>query len=189
MLLMMSTGTASAQFILPQANESANCSRILNDFELEPKIVTDMGRAERDVRKAETDFGEVTKLCADGNEVMCLAMDEKRGEVERLQDIADIQSNDSNRALNDLLGCAIREGRISLNMIPYFISHFSNWLLGMIGIVAVLFIVIGGYQYILGGLTENKERGKKTIYNALMGMGLALLAWAIVNVIIAAITG
>ncbi len=88
-----------------------------------------------------------------------------------------------------LLGCAIKTGRISLAMIPYFFTYFINFLLGMSGIITVLFIVIGGYHYVVGGLTEEKEKGKNTIKHALMGMGIALLAWTIVTVLINAITG
>ena len=90
---------------------------------------------------------------------------------------------------SDILGCAIKTGRISLAMIPYFITYIINFLLGLVGIISVLFIVIGGYRYVLGGLTEEKEKGKNTIMHALMGMAVALLAWTIVNVIINAVTG
>ena len=89
----------------------------------------------------------------------------------------------------NLLGCAVNTGRITLAMIPYFITYFSNFLLGMAGLIAVLFVVLGGYRYVIGGLTEDKEKGKQTIMHALMGFGLSLLAWAIVNVVIGAVTG
>jgi hypothetical protein len=94
-----------------------------------------------------------------------------------------------NQALRDsLLGCAVQTGRISLNMIPYFITYVSNFLLGLVGLISMLFIVVGGYFYIWGGLTENKEKGKKTVYHALLGMAVALLAWTFINVIISAVT-
>lgn len=89
----------------------------------------------------------------------------------------------------NLLGCAINSGRITLAMIPYFITYFSNFLLGMAGLIAVLFVVLGGYRYVIGGLTEDKEKGKQTIMHALMGFGLSLLAWAIVNIVMGAVTG
>lgn len=90
---------------------------------------------------------------------------------------------------SNLLGCAIKYGKVSLIMIPYFFTYFINFLLGLSGIITVLFIVIGGYHYVVGGLTEEKEKGKNTIKHALMGMGIALLAWTIVTVLINAITG
>lgn len=88
----------------------------------------------------------------------------------------------------DVLGCAIKTGRISLAMIPYFLTYISNFLLSLVGLVCVLFIVIGGYQYIFGGLGDNKEKGKKTISHALIGLSVATLSWIIVNIIIAAVT-
>jgi len=88
-----------------------------------------------------------------------------------------------------ILGCAIKTGRITFGMVPYFLTYLTNFLLGMSGIISILFIVIGGYHYVIGGLSEEKEKGKNTIKYALMGMGLALLAWTIVTVIINAVTG
>jgi len=90
---------------------------------------------------------------------------------------------------DNTLGCAIQTGRITFSMIPFFISYVINFLLGLTGIICVLFIVIGGYRYVIGGLTDEKEKGKQTIMHALMGMGVALLAWTIVTVLINAVTG
>lgn len=101
---------------------------------------------------------------------------------------ADQAAADNDQRAN-VLGCAIKTGRINLAMIPYFITYIVNFMLGLSGIICVLFIVIGGYHYVLGGLTDDKEKGKNTIKHALMGMGLALLAWTIVTVIMRAVTG
>lgn len=88
-----------------------------------------------------------------------------------------------------LLGCAIKTGRISFAMIPYFITYIINFLLALSGLISVLFIVVGGFQYVYGGLSEHKDTAKKTIKHALIGMAVSILAWSIVNVIIGAITG
>ena len=90
---------------------------------------------------------------------------------------------------DNLLGCAIKTGKITLAMIPYFITYIINFLLALSGLISVLFIVIGGYQYVYGGLGENKDKAKKTINHALMGLAIAILAWSIVNAIINAVTG
>lgn len=89
---------------------------------------------------------------------------------------------------DNLLGCAIKTGRISLNMLPYFVTYIANFLLSLVGIVSVLFIVIGGYQYIYGGLIDQKDKGKKTITHAVMGLAIALLSWVVVQIIITAVT-
>ncbi len=90
---------------------------------------------------------------------------------------------------SDTLGCAIKTGKITFSMIPYFVTYVTNFLLGLSGLISVLFIVIGGYHYVIGGLSEEKEKGKQTIMHALMGMGVSLLAWTIVTVLINAVTG
>ncbi len=102
----------------------------------------------------------------------------------------DKNENDSSVDMNAVLGCAIRTGRISLDMIPYFLQYFSNYFLGLVSLISLLFTVIGGYLYIASGLSpEQKDKGKSYIKNALIGMAMAFLAWSIVNVIISALTG
>lgn len=90
--------------------------------------------------------------------------------------------------VNDYLGCAIKTGQVPLSLVPYFITYIANFLLSLGGIIAVLFIVIGGYNYIYGGMTEQKDKGKKTIVHALMGLVIGILSWVIVQVIITAVT-
>lgn len=87
-----------------------------------------------------------------------------------------------------ILGCAIQTGRVSLAMIPYFLQYFSNYFLGIVSLIALLFVVIGGFMYTTGGVSEQKDTGKSYIVNALIGMSVAFLAWTIVNVILAVVT-
>jgi hypothetical protein len=89
---------------------------------------------------------------------------------------------------SEILGCAVNTGRISLSMIPFFITYFANFLLSLVGLVAMLFVVLGGYWYVFGGLTDQKEKGKKFIANALKGMVVAILAWVIVSVVVNVVT-
>ena len=59
-----------------------------------------------------------------------------------------------------------------------------NWLLGIAFIVAVLFLVIGGFRYIMSaGNEEQAEAGKKTIINALIGVVVIILSYVIVQVV------
>lgn len=93
-------------------------------------------------------------------------------------------------SMDGVLGCAVKTGRVSLAMVPFFIRYISNYILGLISLIALLFVVIGGFLYTTGGLTpDKKDRGKTFISNALIGMAMAFLAWTIVNVILSAITG
>jgi len=61
---------------------------------------------------------------------------------------------------------------------------------GLAGSVAILFIVIGGFQIITGSQTflgEKKEKsvitGKKTVTNAVLGLVVVIMAYAIVNIV------
>jgi len=90
--------------------------------------------------------------------------------------------------LANALGCAVKSGDIRLFMLPFFVTYLIQFLLQIAGVVALLFVVLGGYYYVLGGLTDDKEKGKKTITHALLGLIVALSAWVIVNFIQVALT-
>jgi hypothetical protein len=91
-------------------------------------------------------------------------------------------------AVGQNLGCKIKTGVFLADDIPYYLKYIADFLLGIVGLISTLFIVLGGYHYIIGGLTEEKEKGKNTIKHALYGLVLALLSWVIVNTIISIIT-
>jgi hypothetical protein len=216
MAVSFSSFAAAQTFtILPSTKlEGADCDTILNQYEVDGKIpnldATKAQQAAQDASGAKDaaikdytsyagSLDPVTLAdCAGGNGVAeeCKAYDEKakaKQDAEKASEDANanaeqLKANTQGDDRDNLLGCAIKTGRVSLQMVPYFITYVSNFLLAMVGIICVLFIVIGGYQYIYGGLIDQKEKGKKTIFHALMGMSVALLAWVIVSVIISAIT-
>jgi hypothetical protein len=81
----------------------------------------------------------------------------------------------------------IRSGRIHLNNVPCFIMWITQTLVAIGGSLAVIFIMVGGYQYILSG-PDDKEAAKKTILYAVIGLVVALMAWILVDVILKAAT-
>lgn len=85
---------------------------------------------------------------------------------------------------NDILGCAIKTGDIKLWMVPFYIRYVLEFVIGVAGLLVVGGIVYGGYLYLFGALTEQKEQGKKAIINSLIGLVLSLSAWAIVSIVI-----
>ena len=89
----------------------------------------------------------------------------------------------SNAFRNQILGCAVKTGRIRFWMVPYFITYLIQFLLGLAGAISMLFILLGGYKYIIGGLTDDKESGKKTLTYAIIGLIVSLSAWVVINVI------
>jgi len=61
----------------------------------------------------------------------------------------------------------------------------TNWLLGMAGVIAVVAIIYGGIQYLTSAGNQDQARdAKSTIKYAVMGLVIAGIAYAIVNVII-----
>ncbi len=81
------------------------------------------------------------------------------------------------------LASMIRTGDISLRQIPCFIKFFSQTLIAIAGSVAVIFVMVGGYQYVLGG-DDAKDTAKKTITYALIGLAVSLLAWILVDIVL-----
>jgi len=68
--------------------------------------------------------------------------------------------------------------------INQLIKTVINWLLAIAFGVAVLFLIIGGFQYIISaGNEEAAEKGKGTAVNALIGIVIIILSYVIVNVV------
>lgn len=71
-----------------------------------------------------------------------------------------------------------------------FIITIIKILLSFAGIIAVVMLVIGGYWYMAaGGNEETAEKGKKTIINFVLGLVVIILAYTIVTIIAATLTG
>lgn len=63
-----------------------------------------------------------------------------------------------------------------------------NLLLGITGLLAVLFVIIGGLRYITAhGNEEQAEGAKKTLLHAVIGLVVVIMSFAIINVIARAI--
>lgn len=78
----------------------------------------------------------------------------------------------------------IRTGDIHLSDLPAFLSYFIETAIVLAGIVAFIMVLIGGYQYIIGGVySDMREQGKTTLFYAIAGFVLSLLAYGIVNLI------
>jgi hypothetical protein len=64
------------------------------------------------------------------------------------------------------------------------ILRVINIALAVAGLVAVLFLIIGGFRYITSaGNEETAEQAKKIIINAIIGVVVIILAFVIVRVI------
>ncbi|MCL4387230.1 MAG: pilin [Patescibacteria group bacterium] len=66
----------------------------------------------------------------------------------------------------------------------FIVNNFINYILGFSSALAVLFIAIGGIQYMTSGGDEKRTAvAKKTLTYAIIGLVLVILALVIVNVI------
>ncbi len=72
----------------------------------------------------------------------------------------------------------------SSGSLSQFILEIIRIMLFFAGIIAVVFVIIGGYMYITSqGNEEQAEKGQKTLTNALIGVVVTILSYVIVNVV------
>ncbi len=88
----------------------------------------------------------------------------------------------TNSGLPSLFGTG---GLNSSTSLSDLIVRIIDILLTFGGVIAVVFVIIGGYQYVVsGGNEETAEKGKKTLINAIIGVIVIVLAYAIINVLV-----
>lgn len=65
------------------------------------------------------------------------------------------------------------------------VINITNWVLGFVSILAVLFLIWGGLQYLTASGNEEKiENAKNTITYAILGLVIAGIAYAAVVVVV-----
>jgi len=70
------------------------------------------------------------------------------------------------------------------------INSIINLLIGITGIIAVAVIIYGGYQYVLStGDAAKVAKAKNTIMYGIIGLVIAMLAFAIVNFVLKNVFG
>lgn len=66
-----------------------------------------------------------------------------------------------------------------------FVQNIVNILIAVIGVVAVIMLIVGGFRYVFSQGNEKAVQGAKdTILYAIIGLIVAILAFAIVNFVI-----
>lgn len=74
--------------------------------------------------------------------------------------------------------------------LPNVIQTILNSVIGVTGVVAVIFIIVGGFNYMTSNGDANKvTKAKSTILYALIGLAICAFAFAIVNFVIINIIG
>ncbi len=65
-----------------------------------------------------------------------------------------------------------------------------NWALALGFILAVIFLIYGGFRYILaGGNEESAKAGRQAIFNALIGVVIIVLSYVIVQIVYRFVSG
>lgn len=65
------------------------------------------------------------------------------------------------------------------------LTTVTNILLFIVGAIAVIMVIIGGFRYVVsGGNTANITTAKNTILYAVVGLIVAILAYALINFVI-----
>ncbi len=82
-------------------------------------------------------------------------------------------------------GVVCNETRNGQSKTSELVSNVISTLLFVLGIICVIVIVIGGIRYALsGGDSSQTKQAKDTILYAVVGLVVAILAYAIVNFIL-----
>ncbi len=64
-----------------------------------------------------------------------------------------------------------------------------NTLIGFSGVVAILFLIVGGFFYLTSaGNEEQSEKGKKILVNSVIGLVVIIMASAIVRILASVVT-
>ena len=92
-----------------------------------------------------------------------------------------VQDGLNNSGLRSYFGFS---GLNSASSLSQLIVGIVNIMLLFAGSIAVIFVIVGGYQYVTsGGNEEQAEKGRKTLVNAIIGIVIIVLAYVVINVI------
>jgi type IV secretory pathway VirB2 component (pilin) len=76
----------------------------------------------------------------------------------------------------------------SVDTVPEAIQQVTNYVLGIAGAIVVLFIVIAGISYIVSTNEEKKEKQKRGLYAAVIGLVIIILSWTIVSIVMSVLS-
>lgn len=80
------------------------------------------------------------------------------------------------------IGASIGLGTADLRTV---LVNVVSWAIGLLGILAVIMVLIGGFQWLISGGDEDRvATAKRTISSAIVGLIIILLSWALVNYVI-----
>jgi hypothetical protein len=84
-------------------------------------------------------------------------------------------------AFTSIMGGSNKE--IQLSSIGTFLGQLFNYLIAIAGVLALVMIIWGGIEYMTTESFMGKGNAKKRIWDALLGLGIALVSWLILYTI------
>jgi hypothetical protein len=80
--------------------------------------------------------------------------------------------------------CNFITGDIHFDCIPLYIAYLVRTVFGLIGSIALIEIIISGYQMAISGFSGDKTAAKNRLTWSLIGLALSVFAWLIVDTIL-----
>lgn len=79
--------------------------------------------------------------------------------------------------INTAVGATLAVGNTSPETI---VINLINWVLGILALIAVIFILLGGFRWMTaGGNEESVEKAKQILIAAIIGLVIIMAAWGI----------
>lgn len=96
----------------------------------------------------------------------------------------------SGAIFSSIAQCNMNVNDLNATKLMDTVNTIANAILGVLGIVAVVVIILGGIQYATSaGDVVKLKKAKDTILYGIIGLMIALLAYAIVNFILSSVWG
>ncbi len=101
------------------------------------------------------------------------------GTIGMLDDSSQLASLGNYVPLSNLPGLSENEG---VNL-PFFLKMLYRWGISITVVLSIIYIILGGIQYMTTDSISNKSDGKERIKGALLGLILALSSYLILHTI------
>lgn len=100
-----------------------------------------------------------------------------------------VGNNQVNQGLNNIQGSFPNAGLATPQSWQEWVATIINYALYLAGILAVIFIIYGGFQYITSrGNEAQAKSGARTLTYAVIGLVLIILSYVIINVLVSFLT-
>ena len=86
---------------------------------------------------------------------------------------------------DNIKGCGFMSGIMTFECIPNYVGFLVKTVFGFIGTIFLLQIMWAGGEIGQGTLTGDKEKGKKRMKDAILGLVFCILCFALVDAIVA----